>query len=304
MAILASALAAVTLVMTASPAANAVPRSLSTRTLTVPTYTGTHDAAGGCGAAIYTSIGYEPNTSGTKYPLFINLVGSQWTPGTGQDFPVNATIAEEMAAHGFVSISAGYDNGGALFADAAGRAAQMTCIFSFGQTDSFINKACALTYVDCTKGITIFGHSQGGLLAVKASDYIDSGVADPALRKVKGVFATGISGVGSFTLPKDRLRVWAGSGEVGDNKSPASLNTITGLSCPTSSTGCISGNGSGWFIVPANITGINPDHCWFVDGGCSANTHTGAAGFLVSTDNPFAFWTLSNIASFLDNQVG
>lgn len=270
-------------------AATAAAPTYAVKAVAGPSYTGTFDAKGGCTAKTYNSTGFTPTTAG-RYPLFLVLHGTEATPGTGYDKGVNLDIAREMAGRGFHAISVGYDNGyGALFGNATDQAQQRQCILNpTAGSGSLVAKACALPTVDCSKGIGIFGHSQGAYIALKASDIIDA--STPTNRKVKAVVATGIGqNVVPYSLPKDRVRVLNGQSDFG-NGTTATLNAITGLSCTSTATPCLRANGSGWAVAPGG-------HNWM-------QTWTGAstATFKTSaTTNPY---NLTNLASWADDMVG
>ena len=156
--------------------------------------------------------------------------------------------------------------------------------------------ACSLpgSNVDCNAGIAIWGHSQGGLLAIKAHDF------ETRVRAVV-TMGTGLN-VLPYTIEPTRLRVLNGVTDVAEH-TPADMGTITGASapaaCPVSDRQCLRPDGSGWVIVPA-VDGLTGGHCWFMKNGCFGDL-SGAAAFLAP--NPEVPYTLVSNADWLQATV-
>jgi pimeloyl-ACP methyl ester carboxylesterase len=152
-----------------------------------------------------------------------------------------------MAARGFVALSVGYDNTGvALFADAAGQAQQMNCLFNEAEPESLISRACAsLDRVDCNLGIATWGHSQGGRIALRAVEYAPRDANGNSRVRAAVAFSVGpedrpismdpsrvrvVDSIGDFTLPSFAPMT------------PADLILLTGAppaDCPESPDQCL-----------------------------------------------------------------
>jgi hypothetical protein len=261
-----------------------------------PSYFGTLDARGSCdGTHVYSTVGFAPDDGGEggPYPLFLYFVGTTPTAGDLYDTGVPLDVTEAMAARGFVALSVSYDNTWtALFA--TDRSAQLRCLFTSGEPNSLIAKACQMPNVDCDRGIATWGHSQGGLMALKAYDL------EPHVR------ASWAAGVGTdvlpFNLDRTRVRVLNGSTDVAQH-TPAAMGQITGAyapaDCPQSSSQCLRADKSGWVVVPA-VSGLTGGHCWFMQNGCFGD-YSSAPAFL--NPNPQIPYTLAANADWIQATV-
>lgn len=223
-----------------------------------PTYMGSVDDGAACDH-LYATVGFEPDDpSGAPHPLFLYFVGTDFTRSGGSPSghfeadPAPQAVTRAMAARGFVALSADYDNSGTawLAGITGGNQNQLACLF--GQPGNLIANACALPQVDCDLGIATWGHSQGGAMADMAADFD---------LRVRAVWVTGVGSIGS-SVSKSRLRVVNGAN--GFNTDVATLDQMTGLSCPDGSTECLRSDGSGWILVqPQDCALSSADHCWF-----------------------------------------
>jgi hypothetical protein len=213
----------------------------------------------------YETRGHEPEGApGERHPLFLYLVGTNFVtePATflRETSIAAAAVTEAMARRGFVALSVDYDNGGLAWLSDHGN--QLRCLFGSGEPSSVLAVACALPNVDCEIGIALWGHSQGAWIAHMAHNQ------DP---RVLAVWTTGYGGNPQATLDPSRLRVVNGEADLGGNASVATLNQITGLSCPDDGRSqCLREDGSGWILVRAADCEISSaDHCWFDRRACT-----------------------------------
>ncbi|MGW5382264.1 hypothetical protein [Nocardia sp. NPDC003963] len=230
---------------------------------TPPNYSGTVDNSAGC-ERTYETRGYEPSSAGTeRHPLFLYFVGTDIgkDPETDrrENAPAAAAVTRAMAHRGFVALTVDYDNSVAALLSDHGN--QTRCLFAAQEPRSLLATACALTTVDCDRGIAAWGHSQGGAVAHLAPN------RDP---RVRAVWATGYAGEMPSSLPKNRLRVLAGENE--DNGDIAALNRAAGFTsgeCPDDGRSqCLRPDGSGWVIVRKSEVETGADHCWFYRRSC------------------------------------
>ena len=295
------------------------PRCYETRQISSPpTYKGTSHATGGC-FRDYQTVGYEPvvpDDPNKKFPLFLYFVGTDFFTGPGTYYNDGAPIdiIEEMAARGFVALSVSYDNTGvALFADEAGQAQQMNCLFSEAEADSLISRACAsLAHVDCNLGIATWGHSQGGRVALRAADFAPRDANGNS--RVRAAVAFGVGpDIPAFSIDRSRVRV---VDSVGDFKlpsfapiTPEDLILLTGASppvdCADSPDQCLRVDKSGWVLVGDDVPGIGVGHCWFMNNaacGATLADRSSAAGFLAP--NAELPYTLVANADWIQSTMG
>ncbi|MDB4988800.1 MAG: exported protein of unknown function [Myxococcaceae bacterium] len=213
---------------------------------------------------LFQTKGYVPDIAGhetDRYPLFIYLNGSELFAPTNYDAPAPTAVAKAMASRGFVALNPQYDN--TYFNPGSDDKAK--CLFSTFQAGNLLANACQHPRVDCSKGVVVWGHSQGAQLAIKAANFA---FTLDGKRLIRGVWAAGF-GAASFKvdLPRDRLRVVNGAQDLGNND-VTTLNATTQLSCASNAQSCYRPNKSGWALVSFLWNTIGSDHCWF--GGCSA----------------------------------
>lgn len=230
-----------------------------------PSYLGSVDNSAACSRR-YPTIGVEPiGAPGERFPLFLYFVGTAFVQpdaSASHDGQAARAVSAAMARRGFVALSVAYDNG--ALAWISDHEAQLACLFG-DSPDSVRSVACALTQVDCERGIAVWGHSQGAFVGVMAPRF------DP---RVRAAWATGYGGDARSTLAKTRLRVVNGEADT-NNGTPEVLNMITGLTaadCPTGQDRCLRADGSGWIIVRkselADPGTSSADHCWFDKRAC------------------------------------
>ncbi|HKP57947.1 MAG TPA: hypothetical protein VJV78_14540, partial [Polyangiales bacterium] len=227
-----------------------------------PTYLG----GSGC-MNPYRTTGFAPSDTNEPNPLFLYFVGTRFVDSDTSarfDSQAAAKVTEAMARRGFVALSVEYDNG---IADVLNN--KLDCLYGKNSTETLLGKACAMSGVDCSRGIATWGHSQGALLAHMAATF-DA--------RVKAVWTTGYGGIDNPTLPSSRLRVVNGEADA-MNAAVATLNKTTGLSsgeCPADGRDhCLRADGSGWVIVrkTACVTSM-ADHCWFDRRSCADSSIT------------------------------
>jgi dienelactone hydrolase len=232
-----------------------------------PTYRGSVNNSRACTKS-YATRGFAPNgPSGARYPLFLYFVGTKFVAGDESvryDGLAPMAVAEAMARRGFFALAVEYDNGFlALISDHVN---QLACLFDDARAESLIARACALPSVDCEQGIGIWGHSQGGYVAVMAHN------EEP---RVRAAWTTGYGGDGAWTLPRNKLRVVNGEAD-GTNGDVERLGAITGMdpqACADPDQ-CLRQDGSGFIVVRrahlADPASSSADHCWFDRTRCAA----------------------------------
>src|SRR5690606_18603309 len=103
------------------------------------------------------------------------------------------------------------------------------CLFEPSNPANLLTSLCKPSLgVDCNLGITTWGHSLGGAVALVAANYD---------RRVRAAWATGVNGVGDSVLPKNRIRIVNGSADstpligwlVGNNNDASRLSAQTGV---------------------------------------------------------------------------
>jgi len=227
-----------------------------------PTYLGASSGNSDC-AKEFRTFGFEPSDPG-GHPLFLYFVGTEIVSAdesSKYDSQAAARVTEAMARRGFVALSVEYDNGlAALLTD------KTRCMFDVQRHESLIARLCALSNVDCARGIATWGHSQGALYAHLAAN---------ADSRVKAVWTTGYGGIDNPRLPPTRLRVVNGEADT-MNASVDTLNKTSAQSCPNDGRSeCLRADGSGWIIVrKAQCQVTSADHCWFDKRNCADNAET------------------------------
>jgi hypothetical protein len=269
------------------------------------TYSGAGTSGGSCGTS-YDIAGVEPATTGTKYPVFIYMVGTTETYNNGSAMAaVNA-----MAAKGYVAAAVGYAT--SQFGNCSVLSAKSSCIFNPGSTASAVSQLCSRGNADCSKGIVVAGFSQGSILGILAKNY-DA--------RVQAVYGIGVSNKystydlsscvsnGNRSLASDRLRAvdgekdtYAGGNGVSSGTQPAvqsSLTNVTGRTCAAGSYSCLTSNNSGWIIAKnSQVTDGSADHCYMrASGDCFGSQSALDAGWKSGT----ASWQLDPNLQWLTN---
>ena len=220
----------------------------------------------------------EPSAAGS-YPVLIFLTGT-W--GIYNDTYPDA-ILTEAANQGFVAASIDYQvNSISKMCEENGWY-KTRCMFSTTfHSQSALAAICARPQADCTRGVVVVGHSQGGAHAAMARNFDTrirgawtmgfvsrhwDGAPQPCMDE-------GAAALGTATkrmLKNDRLRVFRGGNEGIDI---AWSNQTVGQSCATGTTNCLVGaNNSGWYYPPNEEVNfaVNPNkHCFMENNAVDA----------------------------------
>jgi dienelactone hydrolase len=227
-------------------------------------------------------VGFAPCDE-RPHPLVI------YVPGTVQphDHAFIMQTLERMAQKGYAAFSIGYDN----FwpgQDCARYRARASCMFDPRREKSALSNLCALPQTDCSKGVVVMGHSQGGLIAILSADFAPD---------VRWVHAMGVTAnppgripdldcvlPGTRKLPPEKLLVACGDCDVFFDgtrlnscqaRSPGvtrGLRELTGMRCQ-SRQHCIGRKGEGprfgWIKIPGSrLRDREADHCYMFHQGC------------------------------------
>jgi hypothetical protein len=239
-----------------------------------PSYQGSNNGGAACLTTRQTS-GWQPTTPG-PWPVFLYFIGTS-NPAAFETDPAGSDIVEEMARRGHYALRVQYDSAAlpnplasgwtnaAYFHNKAG------CIFDPTRTGSLTNAVCSSPGLDCNRGIAVWGHSQGALMAAMSGNYDG---------RIRAAVAMGLGpGYGTrawtreFHLAPNRLRLLNGRQDEGlifDDKARIGRETTGSLdSLQPGSTA------AGWYIVENNeVADGKADHCFFKSGGC---TQTGVS---------------------------
>jgi len=234
-------------------------------------------------------VGSEPAEPG-RYPLAIFVVG---TSGIYDGPGVLDNILPALAKQGFVAASLEYENttlfGAAqnctLYQDNAECMVRNDADYVGGEHRSAIAQLCSRDQADCSKGVVVIGHSQGGMTAVQMFRFIP--VAPPAGAPIPRFVAAAPMGVGTagyvagirvvntsgcmsadnIFVEKTKLFVVNGENDryfngpdANQAGGQADLETVTGRSCAAPSWDCRGPGGAGWVLVkPSELTtGVAP----------------------------------------------
>lgn len=261
-------------------------------------YTGASTSGGSCGTN-YSISGVEPATTGTTYPVYIYMVGTNESYNNGSAM---ATV-NAMAAKGYVAATVNYAT--SQFGNCSVLSAKSSCIFNPNSNASAVSQICSRANADCSKGIVVGGFSQGSILALLAKNY-DS--------RVQAAYGTGMSNKysvydlsscvsnGKRTLTSDRLRAVDGEKDnfAGGSQSSvqASLKSVTGLTCASGSYACMNSNNSGWIIAKnSEVADRSADHCYMrASGDCLGSQNSLDSGWKSGTAN----WQMNANLEWLD----
>jgi dienelactone hydrolase len=208
--------------------------------------------------------GAEPDASGT-YPVLVYLHGTYDEMGS---LATSRAVLAEAAARGFVAVAPKYDSWATLSVDGVEQHAR--CVFREDRATSVVGAVCARVKADCSKGIVVAGHSQGGAIAGRAANWS---------RRIRAAWLLGVSGPnvpearsapsGTRTLANARIRIVDGQGDVFGPGTLTDLNAISGRSCAAGPS-CLAADGSGWLLVQnAGVTDGVADHCYMTTNGCA-----------------------------------
>lgn len=202
---------------------------------------------------------YEPEGPG-PFPIAIYL------PGTlvDEDAPLYHMYLERLAAEGFVAVSVDYGQGSVPCSFYCGCfKAKADCLFDPTAERSLISVVAEITRGDPEQGVVVWGHSQGGYLAMMAGDLNDH------IARAVATGATDAAGIYDCVhpdqrgLPSDRLRIVQGEHDEvtrprqaeDGKKHPGFRRQLTMLteqpdSCNAPDNwSCFRPNGSGFYIV-------------------------------------------------------
>lgn len=230
----------------------------------------------------HSLVGFAPCDSQT-HPVVI------YVPGTVQphDHAFILQLLEALAHQGYAAFSLDYAN---LWpAHGCNRyRARARCMFDPKLESSAWSTLCALPQADCDRGLAVFGHSQGGLIAILAADFAP---------QVRWVHAMGVTAhppavlkdldcvlPKNRRLPAEQLLVACGDCDIFFDgtrlnsctaRSPGvsqGLENLTGMRC-ASQQGCIglndSGTRFGWIKIPGSkLRDKEADHCYMFHQGC------------------------------------
>lgn len=245
--------------------------------------------------------GWKPE-SGTGHPVFI------WVPGTLDEYwaATNQQLVYQMALRNFVAISVKYNNGGDSTPDwndkwvcddsetGVGKSKNI-----FQGATSALGRLCAMPEADCSKGIAIAGHSQGGFIALQSAAAAKAGEPSYAVTAILAVSASlGGENKGCMIPDKSVMPFSCVDGPALDENLPSSKRRyiigeddwitgggpdvvygenkrMSGYDCGALSD-CLQPDGSGYYIVKASefkeATCTVADHAIFWTG---ANAHSG-----------------------------
>jgi hypothetical protein len=239
---------------------------------TVAGFTASYKGGSSTCTSTYAIQGKEPTTAG-RYPVFIYLVG------TSESYTHASALAavDEMAAAGYVAATVQYPN--SSFGGCSTLSGRSKCLFDAATATSAVNTLCSRPNADCSRGVVVAGFSQGSILSILARNF------EP---RVRAAYALGAGVQYSFydlrscvangrrALPSSLLRAVNGEadGFMGGSASGvrSQLQELTGASCGTSATSCLSSGGSGWYLVRhAEVDDGTADHCYMRQGGCSGS---------------------------------
>jgi pimeloyl-ACP methyl ester carboxylesterase len=234
------------------------------------TYKGGHDEE-------YQMKGFHPEGKG-KFPVYVYLPGTGDTPGNPQDME----YVKYMAGKEFVAATIEYQNGDMCFSlcqDGGECKLSFFSMLGLGTTITTFEKArkiknaldvlCQHENADCSKGLAVMGHSQGGfttmvltLLDSRITAILPMGVGPlqmPGEAVDRFRFDTKCVGNAQISkhLPQSKRRYTNGeadnlsrSNQSNDNKG---LEDFSGYLCKTTETpiNCMQDDGSGYYIVSA-----------------------------------------------------
>lgn len=268
-------------------------------------YSGANTSGGSCGST-YNISGVEPSTSGTRYPVFIYMVG---TTETYNNASAMAAV-NSMANKGYVAATVEYAS--SQFGNCSVLGAKSSCIFNPNSSASAIAQLCSRPNADCSKGVVVGGFSQGSILAILAKNYdsrVQAAYGIGVGNKYSSYDLSSCVSNGKRTLPSDRLRAVdgekdtyaGGNGFTSGTQSgvQASLQNVTGYTCAPGSYACLAANSSGWLIVKnAQVADGSADHCYMrASGDCLGSQSTLDRGWQSGTAN----WQLESNLQWLTN---
>ena len=276
-------------------------------------------------------IGSEPAEPG-RYPVAIFLVG---TSGIYDGAGIRDGLLPAFARQGFVAASLEYENatlfGAAqncsLYRDNASCMIRNDADYVAGERRSALAQLCGRPQADCSKGVVLLGHSQGGLTAVQAFGFTP--MTPPAGEPIPQLVAVAPMGVGprgyvagiavidlracmtSTTMPVAPSKMLVVNGENdryfnGPDADQAggqiALETVTGRHCDAPSWDCRGPDGDGYVIIrPSELSHGRAAHDYMHDFN-STPTAPFAEPNWSSPDNT-APWSVDATARWLKAQT-
>jgi hypothetical protein len=201
------------------------------------------------GTGQYSTItGQEPDTG--THPVFIWLHGT-FAPPAGTEA---MQFVSAMAARGFVAAAVHYDD--FTYSSATSADQKARCIFEGSRPTSAVARLCARPRADCSQGIVVAGHSQGGVLGVRAANW-DSRVRagyflgfneEASAEAGARLRAATAPPYGTRALPDSRIRIVDGAADAPSDRRD-DLDVQTGKACDVTATDCLDSSGAGWRVV-------------------------------------------------------
>lgn len=263
-------------------------------------------------------IGAEPDAAGT-YPVLIWVTGTgaegEWggTPAKlakPYDQALAKAVVKTATDNGFVAAFGQY-RGRWTVGSNAGTDRQAKCMFNRpAAPKSLLDAVCARPKADCSR-IVVAGHSQGGMIAMRAANHDAS---------VKAAWATAVFNAswdqafwsstergGKRVLRDANVRIATGYDDLHgllaccNGANYGALRTFTGLPCADKTINCVRPDGSGWHIVqhktaPEGPTDGFADHCFMSVNGNRCTEPQTVDPFWVTGTAP---WTLGTALPWL-----
>jgi len=257
---------------------------------------------------------YEPAGSGPA-PIAVYLPGTMTEP----DDPIFLMYLQRLAEWGYVAVSVDYGGSAVLCSFGCScYKSKADCLFDPKRGESLISVIASQTRGDPSLGIVVWGHSQGGYMALMSGDL------NPDVRRAVATGTTDCAGLYGCIMPKerglpsDRIRVVIGEHDKtappkqaeDRGKTPGFRRQLTGLteqpeacSAPGNAS-CFSPNGSGFCIVLDNETeeGVG-DHRFWQKGDASKGNRIDSldARYLTEFRKP---WSLDATIDWLAGACG
>jgi hypothetical protein len=297
-------------------------------------FTDTHDAhdvlVNRC-SHVMAMVGSEPEETG-RYPLAIFLVGTYGhfdAPGITQH------VLPTLASQGFVAASIEYENS-ALFGlgqNCSMYRSNASCLvrnendYVAGERKSALARLCGRAKADCSKGVVVFGHSQGAMTSLQLFVYPPAvpPVGEPVPRLVAAA-PMGIGPVGyllglplvpleecigraSLAVDQHKLLVVNGENDGFFNGPKAdaaggqtALEAVTGRACTSPTWDCRGPDGDGYVLVKRTQTSTGSAQHDYMDGYLDGGIGAFAEPQWISPQNTDA-WGLASTARWLKAQT-
>ena len=276
-------------------------------------------------------VGSEPAEPG-RYPVAIFLVG---TSGIFDGPGIVEHVLPALTKQGFVAASLQYENstlfGAAqncsLYQDNAECMVRNDADYVDGERRSAIAQLCGRAKADCSKGVVVLGHSQGGMTALQTFRFTPATPpADEPMPKLVAAAPMGVGAAGYLagirvinldacmtadTIVADKSKLLIVNGEhdryfsvpgVEPAGNQVPLETVTGRHCAVPSWDCRGATGDGWVLVqPSELTTGLAVHDYMHDHGADPATPFAEPNW-ISPDTT-APWGLYSTARWLRAQI-